>query len=124
MHEKILIPPAVHDEPHFAKKTLVLAVLLSATSMFATAASVNVVTGQTYLDDVDVKAPDTFTNAGTVKNQTITVAGSSKAAFHNTGIIETGTLTLDGAFRGSRSVASPSRRPRASSSRAFPESTL
>ena len=44
MHEKILIPPAVHDEPHFAKKTLVLAVLLSATSMFATAASVNVVT--------------------------------------------------------------------------------
>lgn len=75
MHEKILIPPAVHDEPHFAKKTLVLAVLLSATSMFATAASVNVVTGQTYLDDVDVKAPDTFTNAGTVKNQTITVAG-------------------------------------------------
>ena len=51
MHEKILIPPAVHDEPHFAKKTLVLAVLLSATSMFATAASVNVVTGQTYLDD-------------------------------------------------------------------------
>ena len=96
MHEKILIPPAVHDEPHFAKKTLVLAVLLSATSMFATAASVNVVTGQTYLDDVDVKAPDTFTNAGTVKNQTITVAGSSKAAFHNTGIIETGTLTLDG----------------------------
>ena len=93
MHEKILIPPAVHDEPHFAKKTLVLAVLLSATSMFATAASVNVVTGQTYLDDVDVKAPDTFTNAGTVKNQTITVAGSSKAAFHNTGIIETGTLT-------------------------------
>lgn len=31
MHEKILIPPAVHDEPHFAKKTLVLAVLLSAT---------------------------------------------------------------------------------------------
>ena len=101
MHEKILIPPAVHDEPHFAKKTLVLAVLLSATSMFATAASVNVVTGQTYLDDVDVKAPDTFTNAGTVKNQTITVAGSSKG-----------------------SVASPSRRPRASSSRAFPESTL
>ena len=96
MHEKILIPPAVHDEPHFAKKTLVLAVLLSATSMFATAASVNVVTGQTYLDDVDVKAPYTFTNAGTVKNQTITVAGSSKAAFHNTGIIETGTLTLDG----------------------------
>lgn len=96
MHEKILIPPAVHDEPHFAKKTLVLAVLLSATSMFATAASVNVVTGQTYQDDVDVKAPDTFTNAGTVKNQTITVAGSSKAAFHNTGIIETGTLTLDG----------------------------
>lgn len=96
MHEKILIPPAVHDEPHFAKKTLVLAVLLSATSMFATGASVNVVTGQTYLDDVDVKAPDTFTNAGTVKNQTITVAGSSKAAFHNTGIIETGTLTLDG----------------------------
>lgn len=91
-----MIPPAVHDEPHFAKKTLVLAVLLSATSMFATAASVNVVTGQTYLDDVDVKAPDTFTNAGTVKNQTITVAGSSKAAFHNTGIIETGTLTLDG----------------------------
>lgn len=96
MHEKILIPPAVHDKPHFAKKTLVLAVLLSATSMFATAASVNVVTGQTYQDDVDVKAPDTFTNAGTVKNQTITVAGSSKAAFHNTGIIETGTLTLDG----------------------------
>ncbi|MFR6028154.1 MAG: hypothetical protein ACLUHG_01835 [Sutterella wadsworthensis] len=48
MHEKILIPPAVHDEPHFAKKTLVLAVLLSATSMFATAAR-NVVTGQTYL---------------------------------------------------------------------------
>ena len=87
MHEKILIPPAVHDEPHFAKKTLVLAVLLSATSMFATAANVNVVTGQTYLDDVDVKAPYTFTNAGTVKNQTITVAGSSKAAFHNTGII-------------------------------------
>lgn len=69
MHEKILIPPAVHDEPHFAKKTLVLAVLLSATSMFATAASVNVVTGQTYQDDVDVKAPDTFTNAGTVKTR-------------------------------------------------------
>ncbi len=126
MHEKILIPPAVHDEPHFAKKTLVLAVLLSATSMFATAASVNVVTGQTYQDDVDVKAPDTFTNAGTVKNQTITVAGSSKAAFHNTGIIETGTLTLDGIQGLARSVASPSRRPRASSSRAFPfpESTL